>query len=205
MHRSGKRQCQRIESGDQETVHCGKRSIAIPFEMPCHVPLCHLIQHTQCISLGYAGRVVIWRVGRPIHQLRWTFTTVWLLVINIASLLIFLCFLIVMVIGAFVICYVPAVVCVLLTVKLGPSGVPDAFRSAVIVMLGMNSALNPIVYMLRSNEFKRAFRNLFRGASVESSRAAATRIGLTRLDVTTYGVQPDLPSFLGVPVVSVSP
>ena len=111
-----------------------------------------------------------------------------------------------MVIGAFVICYVPAVVCVLLTVKLGPSGIPDAFRSAVIVMLGMNSALNPIVYMLRSNEFKRAFRNLFRGASVESSRAAATRIGLTRLDVTTYGrVQPVLPSFLGVPVVSVSP
>lgn len=110
-----------------------------------------------------------------------------------------------MVIGAFVICYVPAVVCVLLMVKLGPSGVPNAFRSAVIVMLGMNSALNPIVYMLRSNEFKRAFRNLFRGASAESSRAAATRIGLTRLDVTTYGVQPDLPSFLGVPFVSVSP
>ena len=108
-----------------------------------------------------------------------------------------------MVIGAFVICYIPAVVCVLLTVKLGPSGVPDALRSAVIVMLGVNSALNPIVYMLRSNEFKRGFRNLFRGASAESSRAAGTRIGVTRLDIITSGVQPDLPSFLGVPAVSV--
>ena len=145
----------------------------------------------------------MWRVGGPLDQLGWTFTVVRLLVINIASMLIFLFFLAVMVIGAFVICYIPAVVCVLLTVKLGPSGVPDALRSAVIVMLGVNSALNPIVYMLRSNEFKRGFRNLFRGASAESSRAAATRTGVTRLDVSTCGVQPDVPSFLGVPVVSV--
>ena len=82
-------------------------------------------------------------------------------------MLIFLFFLAVVVIGAFVICYIPAVVCVLLTVKLGPSGVTDALRSAVIVMLGVNSALNPIVYMLRSNEIKHGFRNLFRGASAE--------------------------------------
>ena len=145
----------------------------------------------------------MWRVGGPLDQLGWTFTVVRLLVINIASMLIFLFFLAVMVIGAFVICYIPAVVCVLVTVKLGPSGVPDALRSAVIVMLGVNSALNPIVYMLRSNEFKRGFRSLFRGASAESSRAAATCIGMTRLDVSTCGVQPDVPSFLGVPVVSV--
>jgi len=104
-----------------------------------------------------------------------------------------------------VLCYVPAVVYVLLTVKLGPSGVPDAIRSAVIVMLGVNSALNPIIYMLRSNEFKRAFRNLFRGTSVKSGRAATTRIGVTRLDGTTCGVRHDLPPFLGVPVVSVPP
>jgi len=97
-----------------------------------------------------------------------------------------------MVIGAFVLCYVPAVVYVLLTVKLGPSGVPDAIRSAVIVMLGVNSALNPIIYMLRLNEFKRAFRNLFRGASVESSRTATTLIGETSLDAATCGVRHDL-------------
>ena len=172
--------------------------------MPCDVPLYYLMQHTLCISPGYVGRVVIWKVGHPLDQLRWTFNIVRLLVINIANLLIFLCFLTAIVIGTFVICYVPAVACVLLTIKLGPSGVPDAIRSAVIVMLGVNSALNPFVYMLRSNEFKRAFRGLFRGAS-ESSRVAAKRIGVTRLDVTTCGVQPDLPSFLGVPVVSLPP
>ena len=110
-----------------------------------------------------------------------------------------------MVIGAFVFCYVPAVFFVLLTVTLGPSGVPDAIRSALIVMLGVNSALNPIIYILRSNEFKCAFRNLFRGISVESSRAATTRIGVTRLDATTCGVRHDLPSFISVPVVSVPP
>ena len=99
-------------------------------------------------------------------------------------------------------CYVPAVVYVLVTVKLGPSGVPDALRSAVIVMMGVNSALNPIIYMLRSNEFKRAFKNLFRSALVESSRATNTRIGVTCPDTTTWGAQHDLPSFLSVPVVS---
>ena len=98
-----------------------------------------------------------------------------------------------MVIGAFVFCYVPAVVYALLSVKIGPNRVPDALRSAVTVMLGVNSALNPMIYILRSNEFKRAFKNLFRGASVESSHAATTRVGETRLDATTGGVRQDLP------------
>lgn len=132
-------------------------------------------------------------------------TIVQLLIIDIANLFICLCFPTVIVIGAFVFCYVPAVVYLLLSVKLGPSGVPNALRSAVIVMLGVNSALNPIIYMLRSNEFKRAFKSLFRGATVESSHAVATRVGKTRLDATTCGVRQDLPSFISVPVVSVPP
>lgn len=93
-----------------------------------------------------------------------------------------------MVIGTFVFCYIPAVVCVVITVKLGPSGVPNALRSAAVVMLGINSALNPNIYMLRSNEFKRASKQIFRGASVEPSRAATKCIGVTRLDATTCGV-----------------
>ena len=70
------------------------------------------------------------------------------------------------------------------------------------VMLGISSALDRIIYMLRSNEFKRVFKKIFRGASVEPSRAPTTHIGVTRLDATTSGIQNDPPSFLGVPVVS---
>ena len=110
-----------------------------------------------------------------------------------------------MVIGTFVFYYILAVVCVVITVKLGPSGVPSALRPAAVVMLGINSALNPNIHMLRSNEFKRASKQIFRGASVEPSRAATTCIGVTRLDATTCGVQNDLPSFLGVSVVSATP
>lgn len=93
-----------------------------------------------------------------------------------------------MVIGVFVICYVLVVVCVLFMVKFGFSGVFDVFCLVVIVMLGMNSVLNLIVYMFRLNEFKCVFRNFFRGVLVEFSCVVVMCIGLICLDVIIYGV-----------------
>ncbi|KAL9975824.1 hypothetical protein ACROYT_G013029 [Oculina patagonica] len=102
---------------------------------------------------------------------------------------------IVMVIGAFAFCYIPAFVCILVTAKLGPSRVPNALHSTVVVMITINSALNPIIYMLRSNDFKRAYKKIFRGASVEPSNATGTaRTGVTLLGATTCTAQIDLPS-----------
>lgn len=107
----------------------------------------------------------------------------------------------VIVIGAFAFCYVPAFVCVMVTAKLGPSQVPDGLRSAAVVMIVINSALNPIIYTIRSNEFKNAFKKIFRGSYNASgnARTAVTHLGPTC--PTTWAGQSDLPSFLGEPAV----
>lgn len=109
-----------------------------------------------------------------------------------------------MVIGAFAFCYIPAFVGILVTAKLGPSRVPNALRSAVVVMIVINSALNPIIYTFRSNEFKRFFKKIFTGASREPNNATDTAV--TRLGATTCAVQSDLPSTLpSHPVASPTP
>ncbi|KAJ7384908.1 hypothetical protein OS493_018595 [Desmophyllum pertusum] len=94
---------------------------------------------------------------------------------------------IVMVIGAFAFCYLPAFISLLLTVKLGPSRVPNQLRSAVVVLIVINSALNPIIYMLRSKEFRRTFKTFFRGPSIgpKIESRVTPRVGATCLDVTT--------------------
>ena len=75
-------------------------------------------------------------------------------------------FVVVIVIGAFVLCYLPAFICGLVAAKLGSDSVPVALRSPVFLLLAVNSALNPVIYVFRSNEFKLAFKKLLRGASV---------------------------------------
>ena len=99
----------------------------------------------------------------------------------------------VMVIGAFALCYLPAVICVGLTAKLGPSRVPIALRSTLVLMVAINSALNPIIYMLRSNEFKGAFRKIFKGATIEP------QFGLPPVESPTSSTRNDRPPlFLAV-------
>ena len=66
-------------------------------------------------------------------------------------------------IGAFTLCYLPGFICVLLMVKLGPSQIPNG--SFVIVFMAINSALNPIIYMFRCNEFRASLKKLFKGTS----------------------------------------
>lgn len=91
-----------------------------------------------------------------------------------------------MVIGAFALCYLPGCVCLVLTAKLGPSRVPIALRSSFVLMAAINSALNPIIYMFRSKEFKRAFRKVFRRASIlpQIENNNTVRTGLSRLETT---------------------
>ena len=69
-------------------------------------------------------------------------------------------------------------------------------------MTGINSALNPIIYMFRSNEFRIAFKRLFRGTSIVPKPTEGkdkARAGLSRLDVSTCDQHGRLPSFLTVP------
>lgn len=115
-------------------------------------------------------------------------------------------FLTVMVIGAFALCYLPGFVCVLLTSKLGPSRVPNALRSAFVVMMGINSALNPIIYMFKSNEFRIILRKLFRGGSVSPNIRgnASACLDPSGLDASTWERTDRLPSFLTVPTENVT-
>ena len=105
-----------------------------------------------------------------------------------------------MVIGAFTLCYLPGFICVLLTVKLGPSRIPNALRSVVIVLTAINSALNPIIYMFRSNEFRIAFKKLFRGTSIfplpteGKKKARADRPCLKVSTGDQHGRQPSFPT-----------
>ena len=54
--------------------------------------------------------------------------------------------------------------------QLGPKRVPKTLQSIVVLMVTMNSALNPIIYTLRSNEFNIAFRNVLSRTSRILSR-----------------------------------
>lgn len=66
-----------------------------------------------------------------------------------------------MVVGAFTFCYLPGFICLLITATIGLSRVPNEVKSAVVVMVVISSALNPIIYMIRSNEFQRGFKRIF--------------------------------------------
>lgn len=112
----------------------------------------------------------------------------------------------VMVISAFTLCYLPGFVGLLLTIKLGPSRVPNVLRSALIVMVGLNSALNPIIYLFRSNEFRIIFRKFFGGSSSRSriEDNVVARVDPSRLDATTWELSDRPASFLTVPTENVT-
>ena len=107
-----------------------------------------------------------------------------------------------MVVGSFTLCYLPGFICGLLTVKLGLNRIPNALPSSFIVLMAINSALNPIIYMFRSSEFRIALKKLFRGASIaplpiEGKKKA--QAGRSCLEVSTCNQHSRQPSFLTVP------
>ena len=107
-----------------------------------------------------------------------------------------------MVVGSFTLCYLPGFICGLFTVKLGLNRIPNALPSSFIVLMAINSALNPIIYMFRSSEFRIALKKLFRGASIaplpiEGKKKA--QAGRSCLEVSTCNQHSRQPSFLTVP------
>ena len=66
-----------------------------------------------------------------------------------------------MVLGLFALCYLPGFVSVVVSVKIGMGRIPVVLRDTVVLLIVVQSALNPIIYMVRSNEFKRAFLKFF--------------------------------------------
>ena len=71
-----------------------------------------------------------------------------------------------MVLGLFALCYLPGFVSVVVSVKIGMGRIPVVLRDTVVLLIVVQSALNPIIYMVRSNEFKRAFLKFFGRAPV---------------------------------------
>ena len=70
------------------------------------------------------------------------------------------------------------------------------------MLTAINSALNPIIYMFRSNEFRIAFKKLFRGTSIVPLRAEGktkARAARSRLEVSTCNQHRRQPSFPTVP------
>lgn len=105
-----------------------------------------------------------------------------------------------MVVGAFAFCYLPGFICLLITATIGPSRVPNAVMSAVVVVVVINSALNPIIYMIRSNEFQRGFKRICQFPSLTRNTTLNTisiHAGGNRRDLSTLVVHDDPPSFLG--------
>ncbi|XP_067057564.1 histamine H2 receptor-like isoform X1 [Acropora muricata] len=71
---------------------------------------------------------------------------------------------IIIVIGTFAVCYFPTFISALPAPSLGPNHVPRALLSILSLLVTINGALNPVIYVLRSNEFKIAFKNFWRRA-----------------------------------------
>ena len=56
-------------------------------------------------------------------------------------------------IGTFAVCYFPTFISALPAPSLGPNHVPRALQSILSLLVTINGALNPVIYVLRSNEF----------------------------------------------------
>jgi len=71
------------------------------------------------------------------------------------------------------------------------------------MLTAINSALNPIVYMFRSKEFRIAFKKLFRGTSIVRQPIEGKKKAWSRLEVSTCNQHGRQPSFPTVPTVDV--
>ncbi|XP_040045810.2 lysophosphatidic acid receptor 2a [Gasterosteus aculeatus] len=63
-----------------------------------------------------------------------------------------------MVLGAFVICWLPGLVTLLLDGLLGAAGHANAYEKFCLVIAECNSLVNPIIYSLRDDEMRRTFK-----------------------------------------------
>ena len=110
-----------------------------------------------------------------------------------------------MVLGLFALCYLPGFVSAVVSVKIGMSRIPVVLRDTVILLIVVQSVLNPIIYMVRSNEFKRAFLKFFGRApvvpQVDTNNTLTARSPLSRMELSVCHVQNDR----GGPSISVLP
>lgn len=112
-----------------------------------------------------------------------------------------------MVPGLFAVCYLPGFVSVVASVKIGMSRIPVVLRDTVVLLIVVQSALNPIIYMVRSNEFKLAFLKFFRRAPVapqiETNNTLTARSPPPLMELSVCHVQNDRggPSLLVLPIL----
>lgn len=90
---------------------------------------------------------------------------------------------------------------VVLSTKLGTSQIPEALRTSMILLTAIHSTLNPIIYVFRSNEFKRAFKMFFTTsvalAQIANTNNTTVRSCMSRLELSTRDPRDHrLPSFL---------
>ncbi|XP_067053294.1 adenosine receptor A2a-like [Acropora muricata] len=69
---------------------------------------------------------------------------------------------IVIVIAAFVLCHLPSLIIAFLRFTLSLERVPTALHGTGFLVFVANGSVNPIIYVFRSNEFRRPLRNAFR-------------------------------------------
>ena len=107
----------------------------------------------------------------------------------------------VLVIGAFVLCHFTQLIYVVLSTKLGTSQIPEELRTSMILLTAIHSTLNLIIYVFRSNEFKRAFKMFFTTpaalAQFANTNNTTARSCMSRLELSARDPRNNrLPSFL---------
>uniref|UniRef100_A0A1A7ZCY8 Lysophosphatidic acid receptor 2a n=1 Tax=Nothobranchius furzeri TaxID=105023 RepID=A0A1A7ZCY8_NOTFU len=97
-----------------------------------------------------------------------------------------------MVLGAFVICWTPGLITLLLDGLLGKDGNANSYEKYCLVVAECNSLVNPVIYSLRDDEMRRTFKWILcrlcqRGADRQQD-ASPAEINSPLTEVTKYQV-----------------
>lgn len=94
------------------------------------------------------------------------------------------------VIGAFLGCYLPIVVASLVHIFAGQTTGCSLARTLEILLFltFSNTVLNPLIYSLRNNEYRRAFQKTFRRCHRESNNNQGLRVSYVKQDLESLTV-----------------
>lgn len=99
-------------------------------------------------------------------------------------------FLTAIVIGAFLGCYLPIVVASLVHIYIGKTSTPSLGKVLEILLFltFLNTVLNPLIYSLRSNEYRKAFKKIFGRRPRESNNNHRLRLNYVTQELESLTV-----------------
>ena len=99
-------------------------------------------------------------------------------------------FLTAIVIGAFLSCYLPIVVASLVHIYSGETSFPSLGKALEILLFltFLNTVLNPMIYSLRNNDYRKAFKRIFRTHTRESTGDRRLRVNCVTQELESLTV-----------------